>query len=122
MTADEFLFFNRHEDAWPLYEALRARILERVPDARIEVRKTQISFFRRHMFAAVSFTPVRRAKDRPKVFLTVTFGLRYKIPSPRVDVAVEPSPNRWTHHVIIGSVDEIDDELLSWLQEAAIMA
>ena len=28
-------------------------------------------------------------------------------------------PNRWTHHVMIGTVEEVDEELLSWIVEAA---
>ena len=105
-----------------MYEAFRSNLLERMPDAQIEVKKTQISFFNRRMFAAVSFTPVRKAKDRPDPYLTITFGLPYRKESARIDVAVEPYPNRWTHHVLIGTVEEIDDELLSWIEEAAAFA
>jgi len=65
---------------------------------------------------------VRRAKDRPKPFLTITFGLPYRKESARIDVAVEHYPNRWTHHVMIGTEDEIDDELLSWIVESAAFA
>ena len=51
--------------------------------------------------------------------MTVSFGLGYRKDSPRIDVATEPYPNRWTHHVMVGSVNEIDEELLSWICEAA---
>ncbi len=119
MTPDEMLFFDGHSAALPLYEKLRERILAEVPEARIEVRKTQISFFTKHMFAAVSFTPVRGANERPAAFLTVTFGLRWQVASPRIDAAVEPYPGRWTHHVMIGSIGEVDEELLRWIREAA---
>ena len=88
-TVDELLFFDAHQDALPLYEAFREAVLGKVPDARIEVKKTQISFFDRRMFAAVSFAPVRKAKERPKPFLTITFGLAYRKESGRIDVAVE---------------------------------
>ena len=74
------------------------------------------------MFAAASFTPVRKAKDRPDPFLTITFGLPCRKESARIDVAVEPYPNRWTHHVMIGTEEEIDGELLSWIEEAAVFA
>ena len=70
-------------------------------------------------FAFVSLLPVRRAKARPETWITVTFGLRYKKESPRIDAATEPYPNRWTHHMLISSVDEIDDELMGWIKEAA---
>ena len=73
-TVDELLFFDSHQDALILYQAFCDAVLGKVPDTRIEVKKTQISFFNRWMFAAVSFAPVRKAKDRPKPFLTITFG------------------------------------------------
>ena len=117
-TVDELLFFDAHQDALALYEAFRESVLGKVPDARIEVKKTQISFFDRRMFAAVSFAPVRKAKERPKPFLTITFGLPYRKESDRIDVAVEAYPNRWTHHVMIGSAEEVDEELVSWIIEA----
>ena len=122
VSVDELIFFDSKQDALPLYETFREAVLEKVPDTRIEVKKSQISFFSRHMYAAVSFTPVRRAKNRPDPFLTITFGLPYRKESARIDVAVEPYPNRWTHHVMIGSVEEIDQELLSWIEEAAAFA
>ena len=121
-TLNELLFFDSKPDALALYEAFREAVLGKVSDARIEVKKTQISFFDRRMFAAVSFVPVRKAKDRPKPFLTITFGLSYRKESDRIDVAVEAYPNRWTHHVMIGSVEEVDEELLSWIVEAAEFA
>ena len=122
ISVDELFFFDAKPMALPMYEAFRSAVLSRLPDTRIETRKTQISFFNRRMFAAVSFTPVRKAKDRPNPFLTITFGLPYRKASTRIDVATEPYPNRWTHHVMIGSEKEIDDELLSWIEEAADFA
>ena len=67
----------------------------------------------------MSFNPCRKAKERPDVWMTVTFGLSYRKDSPRIDVATEPYPNRWTHHVMVGSEEEIDGELMSWICEAA---
>ena len=121
-TVNELLFFDSKPDALALYEAFREAVLAKVPDARIEVKKTQISFFNRRMFAAVSFAQVRKAKDRPNPFLTITFGLPNMKESDRIDVAVEAYPNRWTHHVMIGTVEEVDEELLSWIVEAAEFA
>ena len=122
MSSDEIFFFDAKPAALPLYMAFREAVIERIAPERIEAKKTQISFFNRHMFAAVSFTPVRAAKDRPDPFLTITFGLPYQKDSARIDVTTQPYPNRWTHHVMIGTVEEIDDELLSWIIEAAEFA
>ena len=119
MNADILFFFNDHMDALPLYERLEGLILEQIPDAKIKASKTQISFSNKRGFAFVSFNPCRRTKDRPNVWMTVTFGLGYRKDSPRIDVATEPYPNRWTHHIMVGSVEEIDAELMGWLREAA---
>ena len=48
----------------------------------------------------------------------VTVGLARQMESPRVAVAVEPYPGRWTHHILISEESQIDDELLEWLEEA----
>ena len=40
----------------------------------------------------------------------MSFGLAYHKESPRIAVAVEPYPQRWTHHVIVTAPEDIDDE------------
>ncbi len=119
ISGDELFFFNEKPAALPLYEAFAQRLLAEIDNVTIKVQKTQISFSNRHNFAFVSFLPARKAKERPKIYITVTFGLQYKKESPRIDAASEPYPNRWTHHILISSVEEIDDELMGWIKEAA---
>ena len=122
LSESELLFFDASPDALPLYLRLRERILAEIPETAVEVKKTQISLRNGFLFAAVSFTPVRRAAQRPPVFLTLTLGLPAQLCSPRVDVAVEVSPRRWTHHILLSREEEIDEELLGWLREAAAFA
>ena len=112
-------FFDAHPDAFPLYDKFEKCVMEHVPEARIKVQKTQISFYNRHMFACVSFARVRKKKDCPDSYIVVTFGLDHRAVSPRIDIATEPYPNRWTHHVLISELSEIDDELMAWVEEAA---
>lgn len=119
MNSDILFFFGEHMDALPIYQRLEDQIQARIPDVKIKVAKTQITFANKRGFAFVSFNPCRKAKDRPAVWMTVTFGLGCRKESPRIDVATEPYPGRWTHHVMVGSPDEIDGELLGWIQEAA---
>ena len=88
-------------------------------DVKVKVQKTQIAFSNRHNFAFVSFLPVRRAKERPAVYIVVTFGLGRRAESPRIDAATEPYPGRWTHHVLISERSGIDEELMAWVREAA---
>lgn len=119
ISGDELFFFNEKPAALPLYAAFAQRLLAEIDNVTVKVQKTQISFSNRHNFAFVSFLPARKANGRPKAYITVTFGLQYKKESPRIDVASEPYPNRWTHHVLIASVEELDDELMGWIKEAA---
>ena len=119
MNQDVLYFFDGKPDALFLYEAFEERVFSEVDGVKVKVQKTQISFSNRHNFAFVSFLPVRKAKERPAVYIVVTFGLGYRAESPRIDVAVEPYPGRFTHHVLISATEEIDDELMGWVREAA---
>lgn len=115
MTSDELFFFNAKPEALPLYAVLAERMLAAFPNVTVEVRKTQITFREKYGFAFVS---LRKMKGCPEVFIIVSFGLSHRLDSPRIHIAVEPYPNRWTHHVIVADVEEIDDELMGWLTEA----
>lgn len=115
--SDVLFFFDGKPAELSLYQALFARMEAAFPTASVKVQKSQISFYNKHLFAAASL-PVRRQKDWPKMCITVTIGLSYRLTSPRVAVAVEPYPNRWTHHVLVSQAEQIDDELLGWLREA----
>lgn len=112
-------FFDQMPEALPMYQKFEREVLSRVEDVHIKVQKTQITYSNRHVFACVSFAKVRKAKERPPVYIVVTFGLAYKKESPRIDIATEPYPNRWTHHVLVSREEEIDEELLGWVEEAA---
>ena len=122
MSEEVLYFFDKHPDALPLYETFEDKVRTIVSDVRIKVQKTQISFYNKHMFACVSFARVRKKKDCPENFIVVTLSLNHKLESPRVDIATEPYPNRWTHHLLISDMSEIDEELMEWVKEAAEFA
>ena len=116
-SSDVLFFFDGHPAELALYEALFRAVEETFPAGRVKVQKSQISFYGRHLFAAASL-PVRRRKDWPKICLVVTVGLSYRLESPRVAVASEPYPGRWTHHILVTEAGQIDEELMGWLREA----
>lgn len=118
MDENTLFFFREKPEALPIYRAFEERLLSELEDVHIKVQKTQITFSNRRVFAAASFLSARRAKDRPDPYLTITLGLNRREASTRIDQASEPYSGRWTHHLVIGSVDEIDDELLAWTREA----
>ena len=120
-TADAGMFFDGHPAELALYEALFRRMDGAFPEGTVKVQKSQISFYGRHLFGAASL-PIRRRKDWPERCLVVTVGLSHRLDSPRVAVAVEPYPNRWTHHTIVSEPDQLDGELMGWLREAHAFA
>ena len=122
MDQNVILFFNKNQQALPLYESFEQKVLESVEDVHIRVQKTQISFSNKHNFAFVSFLPVRKAKERPASFIVVTFGLQRRVESGRIDAVVEPYPNRFTHHVLVSHTKELNEELMGWVKEAAVFS
>lgn len=114
MNVEEIIFFDKAPQMLPVYEMLRNRLVEKYGDTQVKVSKTQISFRNKHIFAMVSL-PLRRIKNAPKDYMLVSFGLSYRLDSPRIFQAVEPYPNRWTHHVLIAHSEDIDAQLMEWL-------
>lgn len=108
MTIEAFFAGRKTESA--LYDALIQRMLYQLPSFEVKVQKTQITFTNPRVFACISL--------KWKNTLTVTIGLPFKTESPRIFAASEPYPSRWTHHVKIKNVEEIDEELMNWLQAA----
>ena len=115
---DTLQFFEVMPGALPLYEQLLELVRQTVGPFSIRVQKTEITWSYRYVFACISFAKVRPAKLRPQTYLVVTFGLDHRVESPRIDIATEPYPHRWTHHVLISATEEIDNELLGWVREA----
>ena len=118
MDQTALFFFQEKPEALPLYRAFEGRLLAELEGVNIKVQKTQITFSNRRVFAAVSFLAARKAKARPEPYITITLGLNRRESSTRIDQASEPYPGRWTHHLVIGTVEEIDDELMAWAREA----
>ena len=114
---DVLFFFDGKPLELELYKTLFRRMEEVFPDASVKVQKSQISFYGRHLFGAVSL-PVRRKKNWPEHCIVVTIGLSHPLESPRAAVSVEPYPGRWTNHVLVSEASQVDEELLEWLNEA----
>lgn len=115
---DTLLFFDAHREALPLFEALEDKLFARFPEAEKRVQKTQITYYHRHVFACVSFARVKRKAELPERWLTLTLGLPYPLASERAAVKTEAYPGRWTTHLVLGSEGELDEELMTWLDEA----
>ena len=117
MTMDELFFFDGKPEERALYEALLDRIAALGAFSAV-VHKTQISLKNRRVFACVSMLRVLPKKQLPPHFLVLTLGLPYPLGSPRIAAKTEAQPNRWTHHIVLGGPDDLDDEQLDRLRQA----
>jgi hypothetical protein len=72
--------------------------------------KTRVAFMVRVRFAGVS-----NVSDRG---ITIAFALRRPLKNPRIFKVVKYNPRWYGHYVRIKSLDELDDELATWLCEA----
>lgn len=117
MSDEELIFFQQMPEMLPVYEKLRERLTAAYPDMGVKVTKTQLSLRNRYVFAAVSLS-WRKLKGWPEKYVLVSFGLGRKMEDPRIVQAVEPYPGRWTHHVLLERPEDVDEQLMDWLDQA----
>lgn len=113
MTVDEF--FEGHPKSRRLFEAVR-RKLDALGEAEVKVTKSQVAFRRRKAFAWV-WRPGQylRGQTAPLV-LTLSFPARD--PSPRWKEITPVAKGRYTHHLELRLVKEVDGQVKRWLTEA----
>ena len=87
--SDVLFFFDGRPLELSLYEALFRHMEADFPAASVKVQKSQISFYGRHLFGAVSL-PVRRKKDWPEHCIVVTVGLPYRLESTFLSIGISP--------------------------------
>ena len=117
-TQDTLFFFDRHQAVYPLYECFQKKLLARLPESRIKVQKSQISYYNRHLYACISVLKVKRKAELPNDYFVLTLGLSAPLESNRVAAKTEPYPGRWTTHFVISSPSDLDEELFDWIGQA----
>ena len=113
MTAVEF--FAGHPQELCAYRALEEAVRARIPDMTVRMMKSCVAFDDGRPFCYVSR---QRCGERKDAYILVSFGLDAPIADSRIAAAVEPYPNRWTHHVPVGDPEEVDAQLLAWIDWA----
>ena len=114
MTPDEFL--GDRAGAKQLYEAVRRQV-DTIGDYYVRASKSQIAFRHRRPFAAV-WMPDQYLAGRGLAPLVLSVFLRERDPSPRWKEVIEAAPGRFTHHLELRELDEVDEEVRGWLRRA----
>ncbi len=113
MILDEF--FANQPLSRQIFEAVRKAVATIGP-AEIRVSKSQVAFRRGRAFAMVWMPEQYLHRKAAPLVLTILF--RRRDGSPRWKSIVEPAPGRFTHHLELYSVEDVDEEVEGWLREA----
>ncbi len=109
-------FFKGRDASHSLFVLLRKEI-EVFGKPKVEVSKTQISFGETFKYAWV-WLPQTWIKKRSENGLALTVVTGKKINSPRIEEAVQPKKGYWTHHILINTETDIDDEIREFLRRS----
>jgi uncharacterized protein DUF5655 len=109
-------FFAGHPDAHAVFEKVRA-VLNQLGPLEVRASKSQVAFRRQRGFAFLWLPGRYLSTPTAEVVLSIALG-RHD-PSPRFKQVVHPAPTQWMHHLEIRDVDDIDDQVVGWLREAA---
>lgn len=114
-TLDEY--FAGWEEAQALFDALQDAVAA-LGAIDLRVTKSQVAFRTSQGKAfAWAWIPGRTLRGRTAP-LVLTLALRRRDPSPRWKEIVEPAPGRFTHHLELYAVGDIDEEVQGWLRDA----
>jgi hypothetical protein len=112
-------YFAGSELGQEVFDRVRA-LLEPFDDVEVRTTRSQVAFRRRRGFAYL-WRPGRYLRSTTaEVVLSVALG-RHD-PSPRWKEVVHPSARHWMHHLELHAVADLDDEVATWLHEAATRA
>lgn len=101
--------FVRKETGRLLYEAFKKAVEKQVGPFKVESLECCIHFFSTFTFAAVKIF-----KDK----IRVDFSLSNELKSERIQHAIQMSSHRYLYYIDIKTANEMDAELMQWVQEA----
>jgi hypothetical protein len=108
-------FFNGHPEALAIHRAIRA-LVSKIGCSEERVSKSQVGFYRSHPFAAAWVPDQYLGGKRPPLVLSVY--LKHRDHSRRWKEVVEPAAGRFTHHIELKSVHDVDAFVEARLREA----
>lgn len=109
-------FFAGRPASRKLFDLL-LKSIEKYGAPHMQVKKTQISFGKQYKYIWV-WLPQTWIKKRPVDSITLTIMTGSKLKSARIEESVSSARGYWTHHIIIKSSEEIDNELEALMRES----
>jgi hypothetical protein len=110
--------FAGSDDGLAVYEAVRAAV-ESLGEFTERATRSQVAFRRRRGFAYVWRPGKYVRSDVPAV---LSIALDHEVSSPRWKQVAHPAAATWMHHLELHRPEEVDDEVVGWLAEAARLA
>ena len=114
MTPEDF--FTGHPDALAAFREVCA-IVGRQGPFEVRISKSQVAFRCKRGFAYLWIPGQYLARPTAEVVLSIALDRLDE--SPRFKEVAHPAPAHWIHHLEIGSLSDLDDEVAGWLHEAA---
>jgi hypothetical protein len=105
-----------HPVAMSVYKKVRSCLADLGP-FEVRTTKSQIAFRRRRGFAYLWLPGQYLKTPDAEVVLSIALGRHDR--SARFKEVGHPATRHWMHHLELHGADEIDDEIVEWLREAA---
>jgi hypothetical protein len=114
--------FTGHDEALAVLGKVRSVLDSMVEIGPIEVRtaRSQVAFRRRKGFAFLWRPGQYLARPGAEVVLSI--ALDRHDGSPRFKEVAHPARAVWMHHLELDGPDDVDDDVVAWLREAASAA
>jgi hypothetical protein len=114
-TAEEF--FAGTSTGLAVFRRVNDLVSRAAPDVSVRVSKSQVAFRRRRGFAYL-WLPGQYLK-KPAAEIVLSIALSRHLHSERFKEVAHPAAAVWLHHLEIHAVQDVDDQVAGWLQEAA---
>lgn len=105
-----------HTVATAVYAKVRS-CLDGIGTLEVRTTKSQIAFRRKRGFAYLWLPGQYLRNPAAEVVLSIALG-RHDLSS-RFKEVVHPAERHWMHHLELEGPDDIDDQVVAWLREAA---
>lgn len=109
-------FFAGCELGLAAFEEICERVRASGP-FEVRVSKSQVALRRRRGFAYLWLPGQYLARPTAEVVLTIALGRA--VESARFKEVAHPNSAEWMHHLEIRALSDLDDEVGTWLREAA---